>query len=76
MTAEDLKHFIQIQFDGMNKRIDELREDFAEHRKETQAAIAASNSRMDNWNTMVISSMGAAILALIGAIVSLFQPKH
>lgn len=74
MTAEDLARFIQNQFNGVNTRIDELREDMRIHRQETREAIAASNSRVDTLTHWMMTSLVTALLAVIGAVASWFQP--
>ena len=75
MTADDLATFIERQFEGVNRRIDDLRSDFAQHRKETTEAIAASNSRIDTLTHWMMTSLVTALLAAAGAVASLFHSQ-
>ena len=73
MSADELAGFIKAQFDQVNNRISELRSDMAMHRKETQEAIAAANSRIDTLTHWMMTSLVTALIAAIGAVASFFH---
>lgn len=82
MTTDD-RGFLTERFNSVDQRITELRGDFHQHRIETREsiaemrmAVAASNSRVDTLTHWMLTSLLTALLAAVGAVMSLFQSHN
>lgn len=76
VTADDLYRFISGQFADIKAEMAAHRLEMADAVRQMHARIDASNSRIDTLTHWMMTSMVGAGLALVGAVLAWFNPKH